>query len=146
MNKVAFSTSYSGNTPVYTADATTFISGATNNPTPTAASYVRWQRVGTFVCVEFKYIFATVPTTGAMSINLPVPINTNYVKPHSMFQMRYLTSGGVHIGWFNENSVSVVNLVASNTWGGTPASLTNLFPNAMAVNDIITGTIFYETG
>lgn len=142
-----FATSFSGNIPVYTADTTSFISGATNDPTPAAGSYVRWQRVGTIVQIEYKYIFATVPTTGAMSINLPVPINANYPKPQSIFHVRYITGGGqVHYGFYNEKDVNSVHIVAQTAFGGIPAAFTNLSPNTLNVNDIISGLIIYETG
>jgi hypothetical protein len=147
-NKQPFNTSFSGNIPVYTADTASFITGATNSPTPNTGSYVRWQRVGTIVQIEYKYIFATVPTTGAMSINLPVPISTDYPKPQSIFHIRYFNSPGtgqVHYGFYNEKNVNSVNLVAQTTFGGVPGAFTNLAPNTLVVGDILTGLIVYET-
>jgi hypothetical protein len=75
MNTQPFVSNYGTNTSVQSASIASFITGATNSPTPSAGSYARWQKIGSIVNIEFKYIFATVPTTGAMSINLPIPIS-----------------------------------------------------------------------
>lgn len=144
-----FSTSYGVSGVVNSIDIATFISGATANPTPAAGSYARFQVVGSIVQIEYKYIFATVPTTGAMSINLPLPISTQYPKPQSIFHIRYPTSPGtgqVHYGFYNEKNVNSINLVAQTTFGGVPAAFTNLSPNTLIVDDILTGIVFYETG
>jgi hypothetical protein len=144
-----FSTSYGVSGVVNSIDITTFISGASNNPTPDAGSYARYQVVGSLVNIEFKYIFATVPTTGAMSINLPLPISTQYPKPQSVFHIRYISStpsGKVHYGLYNENNANSANLVSPTTFHGVPAAFTNLSPDPLAVGDIVTGIIFYETG
>jgi len=144
-----FATSYGTNTSVNSIDIDNFISGATNSPTPDTGSYARFQRIGSLVQIEFKYIFLTVPTTGAMHINLPLPINTNYPKPQSIFHIRYLTApnaGKVYSGHYNEKDANSVNLVAQTTFGGIPASFTNLSPTTLVIGDILTGLIFYETG
>jgi hypothetical protein len=148
MNTPPFASNYGTNTTVQSATIASFITGATTSPTASAGSYARWQKVGTIVNLEFKYIFATVPTTGAMSINLPVPINTNYPKPQSIFHIRYFNSPGtgqVHYGFYNEKDANSVHLVAQTTFGGVPASFTNLAPNTLVVGDILTGLIIYET-
>ena len=148
MNTAPFNSNYGTNTTVLSADINSFLVGASNNPTASAGSYARFQKIGTIVNIEFKYIFATVPTTGAMSINLPLPINTNYPKPQSIFHIRYFNSPGtgqVHYGFYNEKDANSVNLVAQTTFGGVPASFTNLAPNTLVVGDILTGLIIYET-
>ena len=108
MNSHPFQTSFGTNTSVSNISIAGFISGATTNPTPnTTGSYARFQKIGSIVQIEFKYIFLTVPTTGAMSINLPLPINANYPKPQSIFHIRYSNSPGtgqVHYGFYNENT------------------------------------------
>jgi hypothetical protein len=145
---IPFSTQYGTNTTVNSALINSFIVGATNSPTPSAGSYARFQKIGSIVNLEFKYIFATVPTTGAMHINLPLPINSNYPKPQSVFHIRYISSspsGRVHYGLYNEKDANGVNLVAPSTFHGVPASFTNLSPDPLAVGDIITGLIVYET-
>jgi len=142
-----FNTSYGLSTKVQSADVSTFITGATTSPTPdTTASYVRYQQIGSLVQIDFKYKFLTTGS-GAMSINLPVPINTNYPKPQSIFHMRYVGGGGqVHYGFYNEKDANSVHLVAQLTFGGIPASLTAVSPNTLTIADILTGLIFYETG
>lgn len=146
MNTSPFSSNYGTNTSVLSIPIASFITGATNSPTASSGSYARWQKIGSIVNIEFKYIFATVPTTGAMSINLPIPISTNYPKPQSIFHVRYITGGGqVHYGLYNEKDINSINLVAQLTFGGIPAALTNLSPNILNVNDIMTGVIIYET-
>jgi hypothetical protein len=143
-----FSTSFGGNVPVYSINTTSFLTGATNNPTADAESYARWQRVGTFVTLEFQYQFATVPTTGAMSINLPVPLSPTYPKPQSVWHIRYITGGGqLHQGTYNKASGDdyKVNLVAQTTFHGVPASFTNLSPDTLNVGDVLSGVIMYET-
>ena len=145
MTLLPFATQYGTNTTVNSIDINSFIAGATNSPTPSAGSYARFQKIGSIVNIEFKYIFATVPTTGAMHINLPIPINTNYPKPQSIFHIRYITGGGqVHYGFYNEKDVNGVNLVAQLGFGGIPQAFTNLSPNTLNVGDILTGIIFYE--
>jgi hypothetical protein len=149
MNTQPFVSNYGTNTSVQSASIASFITGATNSPTPSAGSYARWQKIGSIVNIEFKYIFATVPTTGAMSINLPIPISGSYPKPQSIFHIRYFNSPGtgqVHYGFYNEKDVNSINLVAQTTFGGIPASFTNLSPNTLVVGDILTGLIIYETG
>jgi hypothetical protein len=148
MNTAPFNSNYGTNTSVRSADISSFITGATNSPTASSGSYARFQKIGTIVNLEFKYIFATVPTTGAMSINLPLPINTNYPKPQSIFHIRYFNSPGtgqVHYGFYNEKDANSVNLVAQTTFGGVPGAFTNLAPNTLVVGDILTGLIIYET-
>ena len=148
MNTAPFNSNYGTNTTVLSADINSFLIGATNNPTPSAGSYARFQKIGTIVNLEFKYIFATVPTTGAMSINLPLPINSNYPKPQSIFHIRYISStpsGKVHYGLYNEKDANGANLVSPTTFHGVPASFTNLSPDTLAIGDIITGLIVYET-
>jgi hypothetical protein len=144
-----FSTAYGLQSSVQSADITTFISGATNNPTPDTGSYARYQQIGTFVQIEFRYKFLTVPTTGNMHINLPIPINTNYPKPQSIFHIRYFNSPGtgqVHYGFYNERNANSVNIVAQITFGGIPAGFTNLSPNTLVIGDVLSGVIMYETG
>jgi hypothetical protein len=146
MNTAPFNSNYGTNTTVLSADINSFLVGATNNPTPDTGSYARFQKIGPIVNVEFKYIFATVPTTGAMSINLPLPINSNYPKPQSVFHIRYLSNGGaVHYGLYNEKDANGANLVAPTSFHGAPVAFTNLSPDPLAVGDIITGLIIYET-
>ena len=146
MNTAPFNSNYGTNTTVLSADINSFLVGATNNPTPDTGSYARFQKIGTIVNVEFKYIFATVPTTGAMSINLPLPINSNYPKPQSVFHIRYISNGGaVHYGLYNEKDANSANLVAPTSFHGAPVAFTNLSPDPLAVGDILTGLIIYET-
>jgi hypothetical protein len=149
MIKTPYQTNYGTNTSTLSLDITTFISGATTNPTPnTSSSYARVQKIGNQVQINFKYVFATTGTTGAMSINLPYPINSNYPKPQGNAQIRYVgsSSGQVHICWFNENTASNINIVASTTFGGVPVAFTNLSPKSgLSTGDILTGVIFYET-
>lgn len=145
-----FTTSYGLSTSINTIAITTFISGVTTNPTPdTASSYARYQAVGNLVQIEYKYVFATTGTTGAMSINLPLPISTAYPKPQSIGHIRYIGSstGQVHPVIYNERNVNSVNIVASTTFGGIPVAFTNLSPNTgLGAGDILTGLIIYETG
>lgn len=148
MNTPPFATSFGTNTSVKSIDISSFITGVTTSPTPDTGSYARWQKIGSLVQIEFKYKFLTIGS-GAMSINLPVPINTNYPKPQSVCQMRYLTGADankVYQGHYNENNVNSVNVVISTTYGGVPASLTTASPLTLVIGDIITGLIFYETG
>jgi hypothetical protein len=149
MNNTPFASNYGTNTSVQSYPIASFITGATTSPTPDTGSYARWQKIGSLVQIEFSYKFLTVPTTGAMSINLPVPINTNYPKPQSIFHIRYFNSPGtgkVHYGFYNENNANSVNLVAQTTFGGVPAAFTNLAPDTLVIGDIVSGLIFYETG
>jgi len=148
MNSTPFSTSYGTNTTVKSIDISTFITGATLSPTPnTSSSYARYQKIGSIVQIEFKYVFLTTGTTGNMSINLPVPINSNYPKPQSVCNCRYVTgTGEVFIGHYNENTASSINLVFSTTYGGVPAGFTNLSPKSgLAATDVLTGLIVYES-
>jgi hypothetical protein len=147
MNNIPLTSNYGTNKTVLSIPIASLITGATTSPTPDTGSYARWQKIGSFVQIAYRYKFLTVPTTGAMSINLPVPINANYVKPQSIFHIRYVGGGGkVHYGFYNENNVNSINLVAQTTFGGIPASFTNLTPDTLAIGDILTGLIFYETG
>jgi hypothetical protein len=100
------------------------------------------------VTLTFKYKFLTIGS-GAMSINLPVSLNSTYSKPQSVCHIRYSNSPGtgkVYIGHYNENNVNNVNLVFSTTYGGVPASLTTSSPETLVIGDILTGIIVYETG
>ena len=141
-----FTTAYGLSSAVNSVDITTFLSGASANPTPGTGSYARYQVIGTFVQIEFKYIFGTVPTTGAMHINLPVPINANYPKPQSIFHIRYISGGAVHYGMYNEKDANGANLVAPTSFHGAPVAFTNLSPDPLAVGDVLSGVIMYETG
>jgi len=146
MKQVPFNTNYGTNTTVQSYPIASFISGATTSPTPDTGSYARWQKIGSLVQIEFKYKFLTIGS-GAMSINLPVPINTNYPKPQSVCHIRYLTApnaGKVYLGHYNENTVNSVNIVFSTTYGGVPASLTTASPLTLVIGDILTGIIMYE--
>lgn len=149
MIKQPFQTSFGTNTAVSSIDITGFLTGATANPTPnTTTSYARFQKIGSLVQVEYKYVFATAITTGAISINLPLPINTNYPKPQSIGHIRYIGSstGQVHVVMYNENNANSVNIVASPTYGGVPVAFTNLSPiSGLGIGDILSGVIFYET-
>ena len=147
MNIPPFNSNYGTNTTVRSADINSFITGATTSPTPDTGSYARWQKIGSFVQIEFKYKFLTIGS-GAMSINLPVPINSNYPKPQSVCHIRYSNSPGtgkVYIGHYNENTVNSVNIVISTTYGGVPASMTTASPETLVIGDILTGIIIYET-
>jgi len=142
-----FATSFGTNTSVNTITVASFITGATTSPTADTGSYARFQKIGTIVNLEFKYKFLTTGS-GAMSINLPVAINTNYPKPQSVCHIRYSNSPGtgkVYIGHYNENTTSSVNLVFSTTYGGVPASFTTSSPETLVIGDILTGVIIYET-
>jgi hypothetical protein len=136
-------------TLVKSIDISTFITGATTSPTPNPiGSYARFQQIGSLVQIEFKYIFLTVPTTGNMSINLPVSINTNYTKPQGIFHIRYDNSPGtgkVHYGFYNDNNANSIHLVAQLTFGGIPAGFTNSSPDTLVIGDILTGLIIYES-
>jgi hypothetical protein len=145
MNTAPFNSNYGTNTTVLSADINSFLIGATNNPTPSAGSYARFQKIGTIVNLEFKYILATVPTTGALHINLPLPINTNYPKPQSIFHIRYITGNKVHYGFYNEKDANSVNLVSQNTFGGAANSFTSAAPDTLVVGDVLSGLIIYET-
>jgi len=143
-----FTTAYGLSTTTNSIDVSTFITGATTSPTSNTNSYARYQVIGTLVQVEFKYIFLTIGS-GAMSINLPVPINSSFPKPQSIFHIRYFNSPGtgkVYSGHYNENTANSINLVSSTTFGGVPASLTTASPETLVIGDILTGIIFYETG
>jgi hypothetical protein len=147
MNTPPFASNYGTNTTVQSATIASFITGASTSPTPDTGSYARWQKVGTIVNLEFKYKFLTIGS-GAMSINLPVPINSNYPKPQSVCHIRYFNSPGtgkVFIGHYNENTVNSVNIVISTTYGGVPASMTTSSPETLVIGDILTGVIIYET-
>ena len=87
MNNIPFTSNYGTNTSVNSIPIESLITGATTSPTSNTGSYARWQKIGSNVIIEFKYIFLTTGS-GAMSINLPVPINTNYPKPQSIFHIR----------------------------------------------------------
>ena len=148
MNTPPFNSNYGTNTTVLSADINSFLIGATTNPTPDTGSYARFQKIGTIVNLEFKYKFLT-NGSGAMSINLPLPINTNYPKPQSVCHIRYFNSPGtgkVYIGHYNENTVNSVNIVISTTYGGVPASFTTASPETLVIGDILSGLIIYETG
>ncbi len=148
MNPIPFSSNYGTNTSVLSADITTFLTGTTANPVPAAGSYARYQKIGSLVNVEFKYIFSTTITTGNIRINLPIPINSNYPKPQSVAHIRYIGTGTgqVHICLYNEVSSSVIAIVAQTTFGGVPANFTSASPNAgLGTNDILTGVIIYES-
>jgi hypothetical protein len=147
MSNHPFNSNYGTNTTVSTADINSFLVGATSSPTPDTGSYARFQKIGTIVNLEFKYKFLTIGS-GAMSINLPLPINTNYPKPQSICHIRYLTApdaNKVYIGHYNENTASSVNIVFSTTYGGIPVSLTTTSPLTLVIGDILTGLIIYET-
>jgi hypothetical protein len=144
-----FTTSFSSSISSTSIDIETFISGVSTSPTPnTSSSYARYQKIGSIVQIEFKYVFLTTGTTGAMSINLPYPINSNYPKPLSVAHSRYVSgTGEVFIGHYNENTASSINVVFSTTYGGVPVSYTNLSPKSgLTAGDIISGLIIYETG
>ena len=148
MNTTPFVSNYGTNTSVLSADITSFLTGTTANPVPATGSYARYQKIGSLVNVEFKYIFASTITTGNIRINLPIPINSNYPKPQSVAHIRYsgTGTGQVHICLYNEVSASVIAVVAQTTFGGVPANFTSASPNAgLGTNDIFTGVIIYET-
>jgi len=144
-----FATSFGTNTSVNSIDISTFITGVSTSPTPNvSSSYARFQKIGSIVQIEFKYVFLTTGTTGAMSINLPLPINSNYPKPFSVAHSRYISgTGEVFIGHYNENTANSVNVVFSTTYGGVPVSYTNLSPKSgLTAGDIFSGLIVYESG
>ena len=125
---------------------TSLLSAATTSPTPNeSVSYATYQKVGNHVWVQFKYVVATVGT-GAIRLNLPVPINASHTKPQGFFTIRYVTTGPglVHQGYYNENTASIVNLVVSTTFGAAPTNLTQSSPHAMVIGDVISGEISYE--
>lgn len=143
-----FTTAYGLSTATNSIDISTFITGSTTSPTPNTNSYARFQVIGSLVQVEYKYIFLTTGS-GNMSINLPLPINSNYPKPQSIFHIRYFNSPGtgkVYSGHYNENTANSINLVSSTTFGGVPASFTAASPETLVIGDVLTGIIFYETG
>jgi hypothetical protein len=147
MNTPPFASNYGTNTTVLSADINSFLIAATTNPTSDTGSYARYQKIGTLVQVEFRYKFLTTPT-GAMSINIPLPINQSFTKPQSIFHIRYFNSPGtgkVYYGFYNENTISNINLVAPTTFGGVPASLTESSPETLVIGDVLSGLIFYET-
>jgi hypothetical protein len=146
MSKVPYQTSFGTNTSVSSMNITNFISGSTSNPTPANGSYARYQKIGSVVQVQFKYIFSTVGS-GNYSINLPLTINGTYSKPQGVAHIRYVGSSTGQVYWavYNEKNTTSVNIVASTTYGGVPVSFTSSSPNAgLGANDIITGLIFYE--
>ena len=143
-----FQASFNSNTNISSIDVATFITGVTTSPTADTTSYARFQKTGNMITLTFKYKFLTIGS-GAMSINLPVPINSTYSKPQSICHIRYLTGADankVFIGHYNENTTSSVNLVFSTTYGGVPASLTTASPLTLVIGDVLTGVIIYETG
>ena len=140
-----FQSNFGTNTAVNSIAIANFITGVTTSPTPDTGSYARYQKIGSLVQIEFKYKFLTTGS-GAMSINLPVPINTNYPKPQSIFHIRYIGGGGqVHYGFYNEKDANSIDLVAQTTFGGVPASFTQSSPDTLTIGDILTGLVFYET-
>jgi len=138
-----FQTSYDTNTSVTSMSINSLITGVTVSPTSSTGSYARYQKIGSIVNIEFKYIFATLPT-GAMSINLPIPISTNYPKPQSIFHIRYITTPGTYYGYYNEKDVNSINLVTQLTFGAAASAFTGISPNTLVVGDILTGVIIYE--
>lgn len=149
MNTSPFVSNYGTNTSVNEINISSFLTGSTSNPTAGTGSYARYQKIGSIVNLEFKYIFATTITTGNIRINLPLPINTNYPKPQSIAHIRYsgTSTGQVFPCLYNEVSASILAIVSSTTYGGVPANFTSASPQAgLGINDIITGVIFYETG
>ena len=145
MTLTPFVSNYGINTSVSSINVSNFLVGATNNPTGDAESYARWQRVGTFVRVEFQIQFATVGTTGALSINLPVPLSPLYQKPQSIFHIRYVTGDKVHYGFYNRANDNTINLVAQTTFGGAANAVTSTAPDTLNVGDVLSGVILYET-
>jgi len=143
-----FTTTYGVSTAVKSIDISTFLSGATTNPTPNlTSSYARFQQIGSFITIQFKYVFATTGSTGAISINLPLPINSSYPKANGYTEIRYNNSGGfTHNLLVNENTASNITLTGQTSYSSIPTSFTNLIPNSgLTAGDIFSGVIFYET-
>ena len=118
---------------------------ASSGTAPTASSgYARYTVIGNLVILQFKYVFATVGT-GNYRLNLPVAISSSYNKPQGQFFVRYVSGGDkVHPGLFNENTSTLVNMVASGTYGSAPANFTSSHPNTgLASGDIVHGEIRY---
>lgn len=118
---------------------------ASSGTAPTASSgYARYTVIGNLVILQFKYVFATVGT-GNYRLNLPVAISSTYNKPQGQWFVRYVSGGDkVHPGLFNENTSTLVNMVASATYGSAPANFTSTHPNTgLAAGDIVHGEIRY---
>jgi hypothetical protein len=57
MTVIPFVSNYGTNTTVNTIDINNFITGASTSPTPDTGSYARWQKIGSFVRIDYKYKF-----------------------------------------------------------------------------------------
>ena len=125
---------------------TSFLTSSGTAPTA-SAGYCLYQKQGNLVIVQFQYTFATVGT-GNYRLNLPVQISTTYTKPQGFFNVRYAVSGTgqVHLGYYNDNSSTTINMVAQATFGGIPTAFTSAHPNAgLAAGDVVSGEIRYVT-
>ena len=112
---------------------------------PTASSgYAKYTVIGNLVILQFKYVFDTVGT-GNYRLNLPVAISSSYNRPQGEWYVRYVSGADkVHQGIFNENTSTLVNMVASGTFGSAPANFTSSHPHtSLAAGDIVHGEIRY---
>jgi hypothetical protein len=144
MTGAPYSTVFSPNNPTFLDwPLTSFL--ASSGTVPTASSgYAKYTVIGNLVILQFKYVFATVGT-GNYRLNLPIAISSSYNKPQGQFFVRYVSGADkVHPGLFNENTSTLVNMVASTTYGSAPANFTSSSPNAgLASGDIVHGEIRY---
>ncbi len=119
---------------------------ASSGTAPTASSgYARYTKIGNLVVLQFKYVLATVGT-GNYALNLPISVSSTYNRAQGTWFVRYSGSstGQVHQGIYNENNASQVNMIASSTYGGTPASFTSSSPNTgLGAGDVVHGEIRY---
>ena len=118
---------------------------ASSGTVPTATGYAQYMVSGNSVNIQFRYTFVTVGT-GSYRLNLPIAISSTYGKPQGNWYVRYATSGSGqnHMGFYNENTTILLNLVASTTYGGIPVAFTSASPNAgLATGDIVFGELNY---
>ena len=112
---------------------------------PTATGYAQYMLQGNMVSIQFRYTFVTVGT-GNYLFNIPLAISSTYGKPQGGWCVRYAVSGTGqnHLGYYNENTSTQINLVASLTYGGIPVAFTSASPNAgLAAGDIVFGQLNY---
>lgn len=129
-----------------------FLTTAGATPPTATTGYARYTVIGNLVHLEFKYVLATLGTTGVQyRLNLPIPmvdtIGGTRQKVQGSWYVRYSGGTGLqHEGSYGDVSGtdSKVLLQAQTSYGSTLSSFTSASPHALAIGDFIHGVMNYE--
>lgn len=128
--------------PFVDIDVSNFLKSTGTNPT--ATGWARYQKIGTCVRVHFKLFIASVGT-GNFQFALPLTMSSTFSKPFGLdCAIHYNAPDKHHMIYFNNVGQTSVNLVYSATYGATTLNVTPTGPNALSVNDVISGILEYQ--